>query len=65
MTKNDVQNILFTYGETARIYHDDETPITYNRLNHIPFKYEIYLRNKEKNRGKVFVRIFLGLLNEG
>ena len=63
-TREDVENILFTHWEKAEINHDAHTPIIYNRFNHIPFMYRIRLLNKNRERGNVFVRIFLGLIND-
>ena len=61
-TKKDIRNMLITYMELKEIKHDKGSPITYNRLNHLDFKYEIQLRNKNKLKKKVFVRIWLGFL---
>merc|ERR1719309_1021189 len=64
-TSRDVENILFTHWENAQILHSADTPITYNRLNHIQFKYSMKLLNKEEAQQNVLIRIFLGQLKDG
>ena len=59
----DLENTLFTYFEDVDIKHSQGSSIKYNRINHIPFKYEIQLRNPRKSTKKVIVRIWLGLVN--
>ena len=61
-TGEDVENILFTHWEEAHLNYKENTPIIYNRLNHIKFKYKMKLINKENSQGHVIIRIFLGLL---
>ena len=58
------QNILITHFEEAKIEHDAETPITYNRLNHINYKYQIHIRNPKRLTKKVFIRLWLGILSD-
>ena len=62
-TDKDLENTLVTYFEEVDIKHSQSSSIKYNRINHIPFKYEIQLRNPKKSTKKVIVRIWLGLVN--
>ena len=63
-TEEDVRNLLITHWEQKKLQHDQISSIVYNRLNHLDFKYEIQVRNKNKVKGKVFVRIWLGILRD-
>ena len=62
-TRRDLTDILITYEETANIYHSNSSRITYNRLNHIRFKYQITIQNSRRAKSKVMVRIWLGPLH--
>ena len=61
-TRRDLTDILITYEETANIYHSTSSRITYNRLNHIRFKYQMRIQNSRRAQSKVMVRIWLGPL---
>ena len=63
-TEEDVRNLLITHWEQKKLQHDQISSIVYNRLNHLDFKYEIQLRNKNKVKRKVFIRLWLGLLKD-
>ena len=60
-TDFDVENILITYNEIAKLTHSRAAQIRYRRMNHIPYKYEITMANPLNIRKKVIVRIWLGL----
>ena len=60
-TENDVKNYLITHWENANIKHDEETTITYKRINHIDFKYQIHITNPNQVRKKVIIRLWLGI----
>ena len=62
VTEKDVKNLLITHWEHKEIRHDQETTISYHRLNHLDFKYEIQIKNAYKVKRKVFIRIWLGIL---
>ena len=62
-TDEDLENTLVTHFEEVDIKHSQSSSIKYNRINHIPFRYEILLRNPRKSTKKVIVRIWLGLVN--
>ena len=56
-----VENILITFNEIAKFTHSRGSQIRYRRMNHIPYKYEIFVENPSRIRKKVIVRIWLGL----
>ena len=64
MMENGRKDILITHFEEAKIEHDAETPITYYRLNHINYKYQIRIRNPKRVAKKVFIRVWLGILSD-
>jgi len=64
MTEDDVRNLLITHWEHKTIQHDELSSISYNRLNHLDFKYEIEVKNRNKVKDKVFVRLWLGVLSD-
>ena len=59
---NRIKDVLITHWETHRIDHHAGFPITYKRLTHEDFQYKITLRNPRRERRKVCVRLWLGLL---
>ena len=59
----DVENTLITFNEQNTV-DAGATKITYSRLNHIPFTYEISIENHKKTQKKVIVRLWLGLSTE-
>ena len=61
-TDKDVKNLLITHWEHKEIRHDQETTISYNRLNHLDFKYQIRIKNENQVQRKVFIRLWLGIL---
>ena len=61
-TEKDVENVLINHWEHTEIRHDQGTTISYNRLNHLDFKYLIGIRNENKVKKKVFIRLWLGLI---
>ena len=61
-TEKDVENMLITHWEHKEIRHDQGTTISYNRLNQLDFKYHIGIKNENKVKKKVFIRLWLGLL---
>ena len=61
-TEKDVENMLITHWEHKEIRHDQETTISYNRLNQLDFKYHIGIKNENKVKKKVFIRLWLGLI---
>ena len=63
-TEEDVKNLLITHWERKTLQYKPDTSIKYDRLNHLDFKYEIQLRNKNKVKRKVFIRLWLGLLKD-
>ena len=63
-TEEDVRNLLITHWEKKTLQYKRDTSIIYNRLNHLDFKYEIQVRNKNKVKRKVFIRLWLGLLKD-
>ena len=63
-TEEDVRNLLITHWEKKTLQYKQDTSIIYERLNHLDFKYEIQLRNKNKVKRKVFIRLWLGLLKD-
>ena len=62
LTKTDLENFLITHWEKKTLNYKTTTPITYNRINHIEFKYKIKLQNENRTKRKVIFRIWLGLL---
>jgi hypothetical protein len=44
-TEKDVKNLLITHWEHKDIRHNQGTTISYNRLNHLDFKYQIQITN--------------------
>ena len=60
-SSEELENILITHNEEAKIVQDDFTTISYGRMNHIPFSYEISIDNPKKIKKKVIVRLWLGL----
>ena len=56
-----LDNILLTYMENAELNYGHNTQISYPRVNHHRFKYEIELENPERTNKKVIVRLFLGI----
>ena len=63
-TRKHLENILITHNEKADIVQDEATKINYDRLNHIPFTYQISIENPRKVRKKVIVRLWLGLSSD-
>merc|ERR1719153_1708739 len=63
-TEEDVKNFLITHWERKKIQLRPDSSIKYNRINHLDFKYEIQVRNKDRVKRKVFVRLWLGLLKD-
>ena len=63
-TEEDVRNLLITHWERKTLRYTPDTSILYERLNHLDFKYEIQVRNKNKVKRKVFIRLWLGLLKD-
>ena len=63
-TRNSLENILITRNEKADIVQDEVTKISYDRLNHVPFSYEISINNPRKVKKKVIVRLWLGLSSD-
>ena len=67
-TKKDLENILVTQIKEETLVHstdeEDKSTITYKRLNHIPFNYQISIDNPQGSRKKVIVRLFLGLATD-
>ena len=61
-TNEDIKDVLITHWETVNINHDESTPIRYKRIGHKNFKYQIQLRNSRGVNGKVFIRLWLGIL---
>ena len=64
ITNQNLQNTLITFEEVAEIRHHRESRIRYERMNHLPFKYQIKLENSQLAVKKIIIRIFLGLLKE-
>ena len=67
-TNQDLENTLVTLNNLATIYADtsyqDDTPITFKRLEHIDYNYEITIDNPSKSVRKVIVRLWLGLSSD-
>ena len=63
-TNQDLENILVTRDNEATIYVDSNNPITYTRLEHIEYNYEITIDNSSKSKKKVIVRLWLGLSSD-
>ena len=63
-TEEDVRNLLITHWERKTLQYTPDTSIKYDRLNHLDFKYELQVRNKNKVKRKVFIRLWLGLLKD-
>ena len=63
-TEREIKNLLVTHTETKHIQHDEVSSITYDRLNHLDFKYQIRVKNNNQNRRKVFIRLWLGVLED-
>ena len=62
--QHDVKNHLITHWEHADIKHDGQSTIHYKRINHLDFKYQIYIKNKNKAQQKVIVRLWLGISSD-
>ena len=60
-TRKHLENILITHNERANIVQDEATKISYDRLNHVPFRYQISIKNPKKVKKKIIVRLWLGL----
>ena len=58
--EKDLQNTLITFNEQDTV-NGGNSIVTYSRLNHIPFSYQISIENPRKTQKKVIVRIWLGL----
>ena len=67
-TNQDLENTLLTLNNLATIYADtsyqDDTPITFKRLEHIDYNYEIMIDNPRGTRKRVIVRLWLGLSSD-
>ena len=63
-TSQHQENILITHNERAEIVQDEVTKISYDRLNHIPFTYQISIENPRNVRKKVIVRLWLGFSSD-
>ena len=63
-TRKHLKNILITHNEKADIVQDEATKISYDRLNHIPFSYQISIKNPRRVKKKVIVRLWLGLSSD-
>ena len=63
-TREHQENILITHNEKAEIVQDEDTKISYDRLNHVPFSYRISIKNPRKVKKKVIVRLWLGLSSD-
>ena len=63
-TSQHQENILITHNERADIVQDEVTKISYDRLNHIPFSYQISIENPRNVRKNVIVRLWLGLSSD-
>ena len=59
----DLVNTLITFNEQNTV-DAGATKITYSRLNHVPFTYQISIENHKKTQKKVIVRLWLGLSKE-
>ena len=60
MTK-DLVNKLITFYEEETVDFGQNGKVTYPRLNHIDFSYQISIENPRKTQKKVIVRLWLGL----
>lgn len=60
----DIHNFLITHSEKVNIKHGGFSQITYERINHLPFKFLIGIKNPEGSKKKVIVRIWLGLIDD-
>merc|ERR1712241_1551217 len=60
MTK-DLVNKLITFYEEETVDLGQNGKVTYPRLNHIDFSYQISIENPRKTQKKVIVRLWLGL----
>ena len=58
------ENNLITHMEEVTIDHGHQTSISYRRLNHVPFKYQINIDNPNQSNKKVLVRIWLGVISD-
>ena len=61
-TNRDIKDVLITHWDTVTINHNPETPIKYRRIGHKDFKYQIQIRNSRRIKRKVFIRLWLGIL---
>merc|ERR1712142_711118 len=55
------RNSLETFMETVRLKFTEKSSITYVRLNHKDFTFNIKINNPQGSTKKVIIRIFLGL----
>ena len=60
-TEKNLENILVTHNEQTTIMQDESTTISYRRLNHIAFNYQMTINNPRGIKKKVIVRLWLGL----
>merc|ERR1712142_427 len=61
-TEDDVRNMLITHWEHKTIHHSESSTISYDRLNHLDFKYEIQVKNTNKITENVYIRLWLGIM---
>ena len=59
--RKDLLNTLITFYEQETVDLGNYGRVTYSRLNHIAFSYQISIENPGKKEKKVIVRLWLGL----
>ena len=60
-TTKGLVNKLITFYEEETVDFGQNGKVTYPRLNHIDFSYQISIENPRKTHKKVIVRLWLGL----
>lgn len=63
-TKSDLENFLITHWEKKNLNYGGGSSISYDRRNHVDFKYKIKLLNANGTKRKVFFRLWLGLFDD-
>ena len=57
-----LNNLLVTFMEVKDLALRDNVRIRFNRLNHARFQWKVEIRNRQRSRRRVIVRIFMAFL---
>jgi len=59
---HELNNLLVTFMEVKDLALRDNVRIRFNRLNHARFQWKVEIRNRQRSRRRVIVRIFMAFL---